>query len=47
METLNKNEGLITKIIGPVIDVEFQPGELPEIYTALNITADDGTVIVA
>ena len=32
METLNKNEGLITQIIGPVIDVEFQQGELPEIY---------------
>ena len=47
METLNKNEGLITKIIGPVIDVEFQQGELPEIYTALNITKEDGTYIVA
>ena len=47
MQTLNKNEGLITQIIGPVIDVEFQQGELPEIYNALNITADDGTVIVA
>ena len=29
MQTLNKNEGLITQIIGPVIDVEFQQGELP------------------
>ena len=47
METLAKNEGLITKIIGPVIDVEFQPGELPEIYTALNIYKDDGSYVVA
>lgn len=47
METLNKNEGLITQIIGPVIDVEFQQGELPEIYNALNITMEDGTVVVA
>ena len=47
MQTLNKNEGLITQIIGPVIDVEFQQGELPEIYNALNITMDDGTVVVA
>ena len=39
MQTLNKNEGLITQIIGPVIDVEFQQGELPEIYNALNISA--------
>ncbi len=47
METLNKNEGIITQIIGPVIDVEFAPGELPEIYNALNIYAEDGSVIVA
>ena len=47
MQTLSKNEGLITQIIGPVIDVEFQQGELPEIYNALNITMDDGTVVVA
>lgn len=45
METLTKNEGLISQIIGPVIDVEFQQGELPEIYNALKITKDDGTVI--
>lgn len=47
METLTKNEGLISQIIGPVIDVEFQSGELPEIYNALKITKDDGTVVTA
>lgn len=47
METLTKNEGLISQIIGPVIDVEFQHGELPEIYNALKITKDDGTVVTA
>ena len=47
MQTLEKNEGIITQIIGPVIDVEFAQGELPEIYNALNITCDNGTVIVA
>ncbi len=47
MDTLTKNEGLITKIIGPVIDVEFQQGELPEIYTALKIEKEDGTSVVA
>lgn len=46
METLNKNEGLISQIIGPVIDIEFQSGELPEIYNALRITKDDGTDVV-
>ena len=47
MQTLEKNEGIITQIIGPVIDVEFGQGELPEIYNALNITCDDGKIIVA
>jgi len=31
------NIGRITKIIGPVVDVEFASGNLPEIYTALKI----------
>lgn len=47
MDTLTKQEGLITKIIGPVIDVEFRQGELPEIYTALHIPEEDGNYIVA
>ena len=47
METLNKNEGLITQIIGPVIDVEFAQGELPEIYSALKIYKEDGSYVVA
>ena len=47
METLNKNEGLITQIIGPVIDVEFAQGELPEMYNALKIYKEDGSYIVA
>ena len=47
METLNKNEGLITQIIGPVIDAEFAQGELPEIYNALKIYKEDGSYIVA
>ncbi|MFN8614636.1 MAG: F0F1 ATP synthase subunit beta [Vampirovibrionales bacterium] len=29
--------GKITQVIGPVIDVEFPPGELPEVYSALRI----------
>ena len=47
METLTATDGIITKVIGPVIDVEFQSGNLPEIYTALNILQDDGTTVVA
>lgn len=47
METLNATEGLITKVIGPVVDVEFPSGDLPRIYTALNMFQDDGTKVVA
>lgn len=47
METLTVTEGLITKIIGPVVDVEFPSGDLPNIYTALNMFQDDGTKVVA
>nr|AYD72384.1 ATP synthase CF1 beta subunit [Acetabularia peniculus] len=30
-----KNIGRITQIIGPVLDVEFSPGQMPNIYNAL------------
>ena len=32
------NKGKITQVIGPVVDIEFEPGKLPEIYHALKIT---------
>ena len=32
------NEGKVIQVMGPVVDVEFSEGELPEILTALNIT---------
>ncbi len=35
--TISKEEGIISQIIGPVIDVEFSPGQIPDIYTALLI----------
>ncbi len=31
--------GQVTQVIGPVVDVEFKPGELPPIYSALKIQA--------
>ena len=30
--------GKILQVTGPVVDVEFEPGALPEIYTALRVT---------
>ena len=32
------NRGKIVQIIGPVVDVEFKPKELPKIYNALEVT---------
>jgi F-type H+-transporting ATPase subunit beta len=39
--------GKVVQVIGPVLDVEFEPDKLPEIYNALRIdaTAPDGTAI--
>ena len=31
------SEGKVLQVTGPVVDVEFPPGELPEIYTALRL----------
>jgi F-type H+-transporting ATPase subunit beta len=39
--------GKIVQIIGPVVDVEFAAGHLPEIYHALRITNDAKDEIVA
>jgi F-type H+/Na+-transporting ATPase subunit beta len=30
--------GRITQVLGPVVDVEFPPGGLPEVYTALTVS---------
>ena len=39
------NTGSISQIIGPVVDVEFSNGKLPQIYTALKVTNGDTSVI--
>src|SRR3954469_753179 len=33
-----KKVGKVTQVIGPVVDVEFPPGALPEIFTALTLS---------
>ncbi len=35
---MSQNTGKISQVIGAVIDVEFEPGFLPEIYHALRVT---------
>ncbi|MDP8306188.1 MAG: F0F1 ATP synthase subunit beta [Candidatus Chlorobium antarcticum] len=39
-------EGKISQIIGPVVDVDFPEGQLPSILDALSIAKPDGTKIV-
>jgi F-type H+-transporting ATPase subunit beta len=41
-----KNIGTIVQVIGPVLDVEFEPEHLPEIYNALLIEDASGPVPV-
>ncbi|XP_048493845.2 ATP synthase subunit beta, chloroplastic [Beta vulgaris subsp. vulgaris] len=38
-----KNLGRIAQIIGPVLDVAFPPGKMPNIYNALIVTGQDTT----
>lgn len=42
-----EDEGLITQVIGPVIDVEFASGKLPEINDSVEIIVNDKDKIVA
>ncbi|WP_287373803.1 F0F1 ATP synthase subunit beta [Prosthecochloris sp.] len=39
-------EGKISQIIGPVVDVDFPEGDLPAILDALTVTRPDGTKLV-
>src|SRR6187551_519260 len=52
VQTGGTDRGHIVQIIGPVVDVEFAPEHLPEIYFALEIdlsstvgTGEDGAVV--
>jgi F-type H+-transporting ATPase subunit beta len=38
------NIGRIIQVIGAVVDVEFEPEHLPEIYNALHVSSDTGDV---
>jgi len=38
--------GKVVQVIGPVVDAEFPPDELPEMYNALEIERDDGDSLV-
>ncbi|MGQ9768501.1 MAG: F0F1 ATP synthase subunit beta, partial [Anaerolineae bacterium] len=38
--------GKLVQVIGPVVDVAFDPAELPDIYDALEIPLDGGGRLV-
>jgi len=40
------NKGTIKQIIGTVVDVEFQPNEMPTIFNALEVTTENATLIL-
>ena len=39
--------GKVIQVIGPVVDVEFPPEHLPEIYNAINISGQSGDINVS
>ena len=43
-----KNKGVISQVIGPVVDVAFEAAgtEMPNILDALEITREDGSILV-
>src|SRR5215210_6095363 len=41
-----QNIGRVVQVIGPVLDVEFEPEHLPEIYNALTLEDASGTIPV-
>ena len=40
------SHGKISQVIGPVVDVRFEPGHLPPIYNALEIARENGKKLV-
>ncbi len=37
-----QNVGKVVQVIGPVLDVEFEPEQLPELYNALVVELEGG-----
>ena len=38
------NKGIVQQVIGPVVDIEFEEGNLPAIYNAITIEGKEGTM---
>ena len=44
--TATKTVGTIVQIIGPVLDIEFPPDQLPELYNAVTVEDTSGPLPV-
>ena len=40
------SKGRVVQVMGPVVDIDFPPGQLPEIYDAVEIPRDGGKLVV-
>ena len=40
------DKGIVKRVIGPVVDVHFEAGRLPEIYHAIEIPLDDRKIVL-
>ena len=45
-ETKTARQGHIAEVIGAVVDVAFDAGYQPELFEALEVTTQDGRVVV-
>src|ERR1700746_2323954 len=40
-----RNVGKVVQVIGPVLDVEFEPEQLPELYNAITVKVDSSQLV--
>jgi F-type H+-transporting ATPase subunit beta len=45
-EKVNKNIGIVTQVIGPVLDIKFNDGHLPELLNAIEIIHMDRKIVL-
>lgn len=45
-EKVDKNVGIVTQVIGPVLDIKFNEGHLPKLLNAIEITYNDRKIVL-
>ena len=40
------NVGIVKRVIGPVVDVQFSGGHLPEIHNAIDVLLEDRKIVL-